>query len=83
MTTASETPATVADEREGESVDADELRAWMTEHGRTVRGLAHELDIGRATVMRWRAGESPIPKTAELALQVLARRRPPPPGTGN
>lgn len=64
------------------TMNGDELKAWMTEHGRTVRGLAFELDVSRATVQRWRDDEARIPESVALALQVLARRRPPPPGTG-
>ena len=60
----------------------DELRQWMREHKRTVRGLAVELDVSRATVERWRNGEARISKSTVLALQVLAAREPLPPGTG-
>ena len=63
-------------------MDADELKAWMTEHGRTVRGLAFELDVSRSTVDRWRTSDARIPRSVELALQVLGGQPPPPPGTG-
>ena len=64
-------------------MDAEQLRAWMTQYQRTVRGLAYELKVNRSTIESWRSGEYPIPYMAELALQVLARRKPPPPGTGS
>ena len=63
-------------------MDADELKAWMKRYRRTIRGLAVELGVSRATVERWRAGEARIPRSVELALLVLAEREPPPRGTG-
>ncbi len=62
----------------------DELKDWMTEHGWTVRGLAHELDYSRSTVDDWRRGEYPVPRIVEIAIfgPPLSDRRPPPPGTG-
>ena len=64
-------------------MDAEELRDWMEQHGRTVRGLAYELEVSNSTIHRWRSGDRPIPKAVELALVTLARRKPPPPGTGD
>ncbi len=61
----------------------DELKQWMREHGRTVRGLAWELGVSNSTIHRWRSGDRTIPKSVELALVTLARRRPPQPGTGD
>ncbi len=63
-------------------MDADELKAWMQQHRRTIRGLAVELKVSRATVEGWRAGKHQIPYSVDLALKVLAKRAPPPPGTG-
>lgn len=49
----------------------EDLKAWMASRGYSVRSLARTLDVAPSTVTRWREGESPIPKTAELALRWL------------
>ena len=51
------------------------LKLWMTRHGYSASELAGELSVGRRTVFRWRGGETPIPKTVELALEALATRQ--------
>lgn len=59
-------------------VDAPELKQWMSANGWSVRALAQALDINWRTVSRYRAGEQPIPRTVELALQALGSRQAPP-----
>jgi hypothetical protein len=54
------------------AVDAREIRAWMTAHRYTVRGLATALGINYRTVQRYRDGHLPVPRAIELALQALA-----------
>lgn len=53
---------------------ADELRAWMDEHGRSVRDLAVELGVYPSTVQRWRDGTRAIPSMLEVALRALPAR---------
>ncbi len=62
----------------------DELKAWMTANGWTVRGLAAELKVAPSSIDRWRDDTHPIPETVVIALHgpALADRTPPPPGTG-
>ena len=52
-------------------VTADELRAWMREHGYTVRGLAAATRVAPATVQRYRDGSQAVPYVFELALRGL------------
>lgn len=52
--------------------DADRLRAWLTEHRRTQRGLARELDVDERTVRYWCSGQQPVPRVVWLALERLA-----------
>ena len=47
-----------------------------------VADTGHELAVSRSTVDSWRSGRHPIPRAIDLALVTLARRKPPPPGTG-
>lgn len=56
-------------------VTADELRAWMREHGYSVRGLAAETGHSPATVQRYRDGSLVIPRVFELALRGIERSR--------
>jgi len=51
--------------------DADDFTAWRTDRGWTTRGLAAELDVSRATIDRWAAGENEISKAMRLALAHL------------
>lgn len=46
----------------------------MAAHGYSVRGLARELGYAPSSVERWRAGEWPVPRAVELALEALGRR---------
>ncbi len=48
----------------------------MTDHGWTIGRLAAELDVSTSTVERWRAGESRIPRSVEIALEALEQRQP-------
>lgn len=50
---------------------AEELRAWMKEHGWTVRALAASLGTYPSTVQRYRDGTRPIPPMLEVALRGL------------
>ncbi len=52
----------------------EELREWMAEHNRSVRGLAAELRVSPSTVARWRDGESAVPHPVVLALEALLVR---------
>jgi transcriptional regulator with XRE-family HTH domain len=54
---------------------ATELRAWMDEHGYSIRSLAPRLGVTRSTVDRWLTGRHRIPQMVELALPELARQR--------
>lgn len=56
----------------GETPDSDRLRAWLTEHGRTQRGLARELGVDERTVRYWASGQQPVPRVVWLALERLA-----------
>ena len=53
----------------------EEFDVWMREHGWSNRRLATELEVHYVTVARWRLGEQPVPRIAELALKGLERRR--------
>lgn len=59
------TPTTLSD------MTADELRAWMDDHGYSVRSLARALEREPSTIQRYRVGTSPIPRVIELALRGL------------
>ena len=56
---------------------AAELRAWMNEHGYSVRGLARALEaatlrpVHSRTVQRWRSGESDVPPWVPGVLERL------------
>lgn len=52
--------------------DADRLRDWLTEHGRTQRWLARELGVDERTVRYWASGQQPVPHVVWLALERLA-----------
>ena len=43
--------------------------------GDFMRQAAGELGVNKSTVWRWCNGESPIPKTAEMAVELLFRER--------
>lgn len=59
------------------SVTSDELRAWMREHGYTVRSLARALEREPRTIQRYRDGGLPVPRVVELALIGLTHINPP------
>lgn len=46
----------------------DEFRAWMDEHGYSVRSLARALEREPRTIQRYRDGSLPVPRVVELAL---------------
>ena len=52
-------------------VPSDDLRAWMTAHGYTVRSLARALEREPRTIQRYRDGSLPVPRVIELALRGL------------
>ncbi len=52
-----------------------ELREWMGTNGWSIRKLAAALGIGDRTMMRYRSGESPIPRPVELALSTVHAER--------
>ena len=52
-----------------------ELREWMIANGYSLSTLAGELGVHQRTVGRWRSGELPVPRMAELALQAVAPRQ--------
>ena len=58
-------------------VTADELRAWMSDRGFSVRALAAETGHAPATVQRYRDGSQPIPRVFELALRGIEAERGP------
>lgn len=49
-----------------------ELRQRLTTAGLSQRAAARLLDINERTMRRYAAGALPIPKTVELALQVIS-----------
>ena len=52
-----------------------ELRAWMEANGWSLRKLSAALDIGLRTMLRYRSGESRIPRPIELALPTVHAQR--------
>lgn len=52
--------------------DATRLRAWLTEYGRTQRGLARELGVDERTIRYYCSGQQPVPRVVWLALAHLA-----------
>lgn len=55
-------------------VEPTELRKWIEEHDYNVSRLARDLDVDRTTVHRYLRGETPIPRSIELALEALAKK---------
>ena len=53
----------------------EELKEVRTRLGMTQSQLAHELGVTLNAVQRWEAGERPIRRVTELALETLERRR--------
>ena len=51
---------------------AIDLRAWMDDHGWSVRKLAARLDCASRTVQAYAAGEQPMPFVWALALDQIA-----------
>lgn len=49
-----------------------DLRAWMNDHGWSVRKLAARLDAASRTVQAYAAGEQPMPFIWALALDQIA-----------
>jgi DNA-binding transcriptional regulator YiaG len=52
----------------------DEIQGWRERHQLGVRELARHLTITHPTILRWEAGEAPIPGWLPLALAELDRR---------
>lgn len=52
----------------------DQLRDRRTHHGLTQVQFAALLDVDRVSVGRWERGEVPIPRLAELGIEVLDLR---------
>ena len=53
----------------------DELKETRSRLGLTQTQLAQELGVTLNAVQRWEAGERPIRRVTELALETLERRR--------
>ena len=53
----------------------DELKEVRSRLGLTQTQLANELGVTLNAVQRWEAGERPIRRVTELALETLERRR--------
>ena len=51
----------------------DELKTWASKHGHTLVTLAHTLEISERQLRRYAAGEWPVPRVVELALDGLGR----------
>lgn len=58
-------------------MDATALQAWMAEHEYSIYELGPALGYSPRSITRWRAGEWPIPRSVELALDALAAERAP------
>ena len=56
-------------------MEKEELKAWMAEHGVTVRGLASDLGIHFVTVQRYRDGSLAVPPWFGFALAGLLGSR--------
>ena len=54
---------------------ADQLRYWCEGHGYSLKGLARALGMSERMVRRYAAGDHPIPRRVELALDALERDR--------
>jgi hypothetical protein len=53
-------------------VTTTELRQRLTTAGLSQRAAARALDINERTMRRYASGALPVPKTVELALQVIS-----------
>lgn len=51
---------------------SDDFRAWLDSQEISPENAAEVLDKNRATVFRWLAGSTPIPKSIALACSALA-----------
>lgn len=49
----------------------DQLKGLYPTSGDFMRQAAIELGVNKSTVWRWCNGESPIPRTAEMAVELL------------
>lgn len=63
-----------ADEQAGETMRADDFRAWMKAHALTLDGAASGLGLSRRMIAYYASGEKPIPKTVLLATEGLRAR---------
>ena len=55
------------------TVDAADLKTWMSENGWSVRALGSALGVSWRTVQRWRDGSSRVPPMTARALLTLDR----------
>ena len=51
----------------------EELKAWCEKQGWTLTHLAHTLEISERMMRHYAAGEWPVPRVVELALDGLGR----------
>jgi len=58
-----------ADEQAGETMRADDFRAWMEAHALTLDGAASALGLSRRMIAYYASGEKVVPKTVLLATQ--------------
>lgn len=56
-------------------MSATELQRLLERAGLSQRGAARELEINERTMRRYVAGESPVPRVVQLALERLAQRQ--------
>ncbi len=63
-----------ADEQAGETMRADDFRAWMETQALTLDSAAAALGLSRRMIAYYASGEKPIPKTVLLATEGLRAR---------
>lgn len=59
----------------GRAMDAQDFKARRTELGLTQAALAAELGVTEATIANYESGRSDVPRTVELAVQMLSQLR--------
>jgi len=52
-----------------------ELRHIVDRFGTSQRGLAQQLGVNERTVRHWIAGDSPIPRSIEILIDLLAKQK--------
>jgi transcriptional regulator with XRE-family HTH domain len=52
-----------------------QFRQWMQRMGLTIEGAAELLDISRRTVINYRSGVQPVPRSIEYSAKYLEERK--------